>query len=184
MWVISKRFTLLLWVDNMSSCRWWWTDFGSKLGGWSEERMEVSQRWGKDDNEKENRERFHRDRRITRVLWLVWFKMSFIDSFNVSIINIIIGVPPNCFCLLKMCWWILTHSNSFWMPSNSLQNALQSFRGDFSASSIQCIPSVTPPLISTIWCFRPYKRYIFCEVMILATCQCHALLSSAQFTVV
>ena len=36
-----------------------------------------------------------------------------------------------------------------------------------------CPASVTPPLISTIWCFRPYKTYIFCEDMILATCQCH-----------
>ena len=35
--------------------------------------------------------------------------------------------------------------------------------------------SVTPPLISTKWCFRPYKPYIFCEDMILATCQCHIL---------
>ena len=43
---------------------------------------------------------------------------------------------------------------------------------------------VTSPLISTIWCFRPYKPYIFCEDMILATCQCHSLLSWAQFTVV
>ena len=32
--------------------------------------------------------------------------------------------------------------------------------------------SVTSPLISTIWCFRAYKPYIFCEDMILATCQC------------
>ena len=47
-----------------------------------------------------------------------------------------------------------------------------------------CPASVTPPLISTIWCFRPYKPYIFCEDMILATCQCHSLLSWAQFTVV
>ena len=31
---------------------------------------------------------------------------------------------------------------------------------------------VTFPLISTIWCFRAYKPYIFCENMILATCQC------------
>ena len=30
--------------------------------------------------------------------------------------------------------------------------------------------SVTPLLISTIWCFRPYKPYIFCEDMIQATC--------------
>ena len=31
---------------------------------------------------------------------------------------------------------------------------------------------VTSPLISTTWCFRAYKPYIFCEDMILATCQC------------
>ena len=39
-------------------------------------------------------------------------------------------------------------------------------------------------LISTIWCFRPYKPYIFCKDMILAACQCHSLLSWAQFAVV
>ena len=31
---------------------------------------------------------------------------------------------------------------------------------------------VTSPLISTIRCFWAYKPYIFCEDMILATCQC------------
>ena len=50
---------------------------------------------------------------------------------------------------------------------------------------------VTSPLISTIWCFRAYKPYIFCEDMILATCQCqhifccwveHSLLLSSSFT--
>ena len=51
-------------------------------------------------------------------------------------------------------------------------------------SSFGCPASVTPLLISTIWCFGPYKPYIFCEDMILATCQCHSLLSWAQFTVV
>ena len=29
------------------------------------------------------------------------------------------------------------------------------------------------PFISTVWCFRAYKPYIFCEDMILATGQCH-----------
>ena len=40
-----------------------------------------------------------------------------------------------------------------------------------------CRPSriVTSPLISTIWCFRLYKPYIFCEDMILATCQCQQI---------
>ena len=36
-----------------------------------------------------------------------------------------------------------------------------------------CPASVTSPLISTIWCFRPYKPYIFCKDMILATCHHH-----------
>ena len=43
--------------------------------------------------------------------------------------------------------------------------------------SFVCPASVTPPLISTKWCFRPYyKPYIFCEDMILATCQCRHIL--------
>ena len=50
------------------------------------------------------------------------------------------------------------------------------------SSVVVCPASVTPPLISTIRCFRPYKPYIFCEDMILVTCQCHSLLSWAQFT--
>ena len=37
---------------------------------------------------------------------------------------------------------------------------------------VGCPASVTSPLSSTIWCFRAYKPYIFCEDMILATCQC------------
>ena len=59
--------------------------------------------------------------------------------------------------------------------------------GWVALSSVVCLSSsriVTPHLISTIWCFRPYKPYIFCEDMILAICQCHSLLSWAQFTVV
>ena len=42
----------------------------------------------------------------------------------------------------------------------------------FSYCSVVRPASVTSPLISTIWCFRAYKPYIFCEDMILATCQC------------
>ena len=77
----------------------------------------------------------------------------------------------------KYCWTILRNSaSSFHWLSSSIFN-------------VRCLlfvrpASVTPPLISTIWCFRPYKPYIFCEDMILATCQCHSLLSWAQFTVV
>ena len=37
---------------------------------------------------------------------------------------------------------------------------------------VGCPASVTSPLISTIWCFRAYKPYIFCEDVILAACQC------------
>ena len=41
------------------------------------------------------------------------------------------------------------------------------------SSVFVCRPaSVTSPPISTIWRFRAYKSYIFCEDMILATCQC------------
>ena len=55
------------------------------------------------------------------------------------------------------------------------------------SSSFGCPASVTSPLISTIWCFWSYKPYIFCEDMILATCQCHlcwvapSLLLSSSF---
>ena len=42
-----------------------------------------------------------------------------------------------------------------------------------SSPSLVRPASVTSPLISTIWCFGPYKPYIFCEDMILATYQCH-----------
>ena len=41
-----------------------------------------------------------------------------------------------------------------------------------SYSLVRRPASVTSPLISTIWCFRAYKPYIFCKDMILATCQC------------
>ena len=50
--------------------------------------------------------------------------------------------------------------------------------GWVALSSVVCLfvrrrpASVTSPLISTIWCFWAYKPYIFCEDMILATCQC------------
>ena len=72
---------------------------------------------------------------------------------------------------------ILRNSASIfhWLSSSSIFNV---------RSFVVCPASVTPPLISTIWCFRSYKPYIFCEDMILATCQCHSLLSWAQFTVV
>ena len=42
-----------------------------------------------------------------------------------------------------------------------------------SSPSLVRPASVTSPLISTIWCFGPYKPYIFCEDMILAIYQCH-----------
>ena len=69
-----------------------------------------------------------------------------------------------------------------------LRNSASSFHWLSSSIFSYCSfvrPSriVTPHLISTIWCFRPYKPYIFCEDMIQA-CQCHSFLSWAQFTVV
>ena len=39
---------------------------------------------------------------------------------------------------------------------------------------------VTPPLISTISCFRPCKPYIFCEDMILAMCHRHQIHQNHQ----
>ena len=39
---------------------------------------------------------------------------------------------------------------------------------------------VTPPLISTISCFRPCKPYIFCEDMILAMCHRHQIPQNHQ----
>ena len=60
-----------------------------------------------------------------------------------------------------------------------LQNSAFSFHrlssSIFTVRSFVCPASVTHPLISTIWCFWPYKPYIFCEDMILATCQHHNL---------
>ena len=70
---------------------------------------------------------------------------------------------------------------SFCSGANELRNSASSFH--WLSSSIfnvclfvVCPASVTPPLISTIWCFRPYKPYIFSEYMILATCQCQHIL--------
>ena len=75
--------------------------------------------------------------------------------------------------------------------ANKLRNSASSFHWlsssifTYSLSSFVVGPaSVAPPLISTIWCFRPHKSYIFCEDMILATCQCQHMLSWSQFTVV
>ena len=58
---------------------------------------------------------------------------------------------------------------------SDLRNSASSFHW-LSSSIFSYCPSriVTTHLISTIWCFRPYKPYIFCEDMILATCQCHS----------
>ena len=80
------------------------------------------------------------------------------------------------------------YNSDNWEPE--LRNSASSFHWlSSSIFSVCCLfvvrpASVTPPLISTLWRFRPYKLYIFCEDMILATCQCHSLLSWAQFTVV
>ena len=58
----------------------------------------------------------------------------------------------------------------------SLRDSASSFHwlssSIFSCSFVVRPASVTSPPISTIWCFQAYKPYIFCEDMILATCQC------------
>ena len=51
--------------------------------------------------------------------------------------------------------------------------------GWVALSSVVCRrPSriVTPHLISTIWCFRPYKPYVFCKDMILAMYHHHHMI--------
>ena len=67
----------------------------------------------------------------------------------------------DCHTRYKSITLLLLLASSFHWLSSSI----------FTCSSF--VRSVTPPLISTIWCFRPYKPYIFCEDMILATYQCH-----------
>ena len=70
------------------------------------------------------------------------------------------------------CWWIKNwEKNCYYF---SLRDSVSSFHcGWVALSSVFVRPaSVTSPLISTIWCLWAYKPYIFCEDMILATCQC------------
>ena len=61
---------------------------------------------------------------------------------------------------------------------NILQHSASSFHGlsssifSFCSSFVRRPALVTSPLIPIIWCFQAYKLYIFCEDMILATCQC------------
>ena len=101
----------------------------------------------------------------------------------------------------SLCWPWMTNPMvkgklfSVYAFAIKLRNSASSFHwlssSIFNVRSFGCPASVTPPLISTVWCFRPYKLYIFCEDMILATCQLsvstyplYSLLSWAQFTVV
>ena len=73
---------------------------------------------------------------------------------------------------LRHFWGILWHckENCETQPPASIGwVALSSL---VRSSFVVCPASVTSPLISTIWCFRAYNLYIFCEDMILATCQC------------
>ena len=63
-----------------------------------------------------------------------------------------------------------------------LRNSASSFHrlssSIFTCLFVVCRPSriVTSPLISTIWCFRPYKPYILHEDMILAMCHHHHMI--------
>ena len=89
---------------------------------------------------------------------------------------------------ITLCFSALRLKYLYWAAVFVLRNSASSFHR-LSISYLHCSvvrrpASVTPPLISTIWCFRPYKPYIFCEDMILVTCQCQHMLSWAQFTVV
>ena len=78
-------------------------------------------------------------------------------------------------------YWPLQHLHQV-IFCHFLRNSASSFHWlsssifTYCRSSFGCPASVTPPLISTIWCFRPYKPYIFYEDMILPTCKCHHIL--------
>ena len=55
--------------------------------------------------------------------------------------------------LCQLHWKLRNSASSFHWLSSSI----------FNVRSFVCRPaSVTPPLISTISCFRPYKPYLFC----------------------
>ena len=76
---------------------------------------------------------------------------------------------------LKHC---MTPNDYKTLPMGILRDSASSFHWlsssifSYCRSLFGCPASVTSPLISTIWCFWAYKPNIFCEDMILATCQC------------
>ena len=96
-------------------------------------------------------------------------RLSLLDNF----LNVYTVLPLNTASLLLNCE-TQPPASIGWVALSSVVRS----------SFVVCPALVTPPLISTIWCFWPYKPYIFCEDLILATCQCHHMLSWAQFTVV
>ena len=107
---------------------------------------------------------------IPRSAWLdftsqVW-PMQFLSVLGLKVITLTRSLASRAFNFDN---WrrenILLHFDSIFFSSSS-----RSWKT--SNSSVGCPASVTSPLISTIWCFRAYKPYIFCEDMILATCQC------------
>ena len=100
------------------------------------------------------------------------FKM--VPSHSVRLLYVLIVTSH----LLSTVWCFEHTHHTFWPQ---LRNSASSFHW-LSSSIFTCLlfvvawpGSVTPSLVSTIWCFRPYNPYIFCEDMILATCQCHIL---------
>ena len=90
-------------------------------------------------------------------------------------------------CASIFCFWVVSRSVSEWVIDNCETQppayiAWVALSSNVRPSCIVRPASVTPPLISPSWCFWPYKTYIFCEDMILVTCQCQHLSSVAELS--
>ena len=112
--------------------------------------------------------------------FLFWKKISFKIQFWLGFL-----LKENLLLCFSIPWLmylstIFYHTSSVFFHGTKcitqLRNSASSFhRLSSSVCLFVCPASVTHPLISTIWCFWPYKPYIFCEDMILAACQHHNL---------
>ena len=70
-------------------------------------------------------------------------------------------------CILLSRRWISGYCETQRFTNQKLRNPIFACRSS---------ASVTSPLISTIWYFRPYKPYIFCKDMILASSYPHMMI--------
>ena len=111
---------------------------------------------------------------ITKMIAMCWSRSSWIElseNFCVGeIYSRFTWEPPMEW--QKWGWWCeILILNQNWNLQNSAFQ--QSKWAEPYLPFVVPHPSVTSPLISTIWCFRPYKPYSFCEDIIQARCHCH-----------